>query len=241
MECTVALSFPASMPTHGLLAIGAADLRRAGIFLICLVAAIALHEFSHAKVADWLGDPTPRREGRVTLNPLAHADPIGTLLLPVVFALSAPGMLFGWGRPVPTNPALYRRNVSMRAGMAMVAFAGPAMNFLLALASAVVLGLSLRLGLPIGTVTADHPLYVFYSLNLVLFAFNLIPIHPLDGGKILAWLLGARRQHVDVFLQQYGPWILLALIVLPPGRMVLHLMLSPIYRLAQALIFAIAG
>ncbi len=238
------MAIPTFVPSGApaaLLALGAADLRRAGIFLICLVAAIALHEFSHAKVADWLGDPTPRREGRVTLNPLAHADPVGTILLPIVFALTAPGMLFGWGRPVPTNPALYRRSVSMRGGMALVALAGPLMNFLLALVSGVVIGVAVRTGLPIGPRTADHPLYVFYSLNLVLFAFNLLPIHPLDGGKVLAWFLGARRQHVDAFLQQYGPWILLALIVLPPGRIVLHALIGPIHHLAEAVIRAIAG
>jgi len=227
--------------TFGLVALGAADIRRAGIFLICLVAAIALHEFSHAKVADWLGDPTPRREGRVTLNPLAHADPVGTVLLPIVFALSGSGMLFGWGRPVPTNPVLYRREVSMRGGMALVALAGPAMNLLLAIVSGVAIGLVARFGVPIGTLSADHPLFVFYTLNIVLFAFNLIPIHPLDGGKILAWALGAKRQHVDDFLRQYGPWILLALVILPPGRVLLGFLMQPLYRLAEALVVAIAG
>ena len=113
------------MSATSLIALGAADLRQVGIFVISLVLAITVHEFAHALVAHRLGDPTPEREGRLTLNPVAHADPIGTLLLPILLSLSTTGLMFGWGRPVNTQPRFYRRTITMRAGMALVSFAGP--------------------------------------------------------------------------------------------------------------------
>jgi Zn-dependent protease len=218
-----------------LLGIGAADLRLAGIFVLCLVAAISVHEWAHAVTADRLGDPTPSRDGRVTLNPLAHVDPIGTLVLPIIAALFAPGMLFGWGKPVPTQPRLYTRRVSMRGGMALVAFAGPLSNLLLAALTLAVIAAMGAAGVA-PPLAPSHPLRVFYSLNVVLFAFNLLPLHPLDGGKVLAWALGARRQHIDDFLQRWGGTILLGLILLPPGRYLLELLLAPVQRLSVTLL-----
>jgi Zn-dependent protease len=218
-----------------LLGVAAADLRLAGIFVLCLVAAISVHEWAHAVTADRLGDPTPSREGRVTLNPLAHVDPIGTLVLPIIAALFAPGMLFGWGKPVPTQPRLYTRRVSMRGGMALVAFAGPLSNLLLAVLTLGVIAAMGAAGVA-PPLAPSHPLRVFYSLNVVLFAFNLVPLHPLDGGKVLAWILGARRQHIDDFLQRWGGTILLGLILLPPGRYVLELLLAPVQQLSITLL-----
>jgi Zn-dependent protease len=199
----------------GLVALGAADMRRAGMFVICLILAIAVHEFSHAWMATKLGDSTPEGQGRLTLNPIAHADPIGTLVLPLVLSFSG-NLLFGWGRPVETQPRNYTRKITMRGGMALVSFAGPASNLLLA-----VLTLGLVFGLAQAGVIADNPtlfeiLRVFFNLNLLLFVFNLIPIHPLDGGKMLAWLMGPKYQHVDDFLSRYGFIILMVLIFMPP-------------------------
>jgi len=200
-----------------LLAIGAADLRLAGVFVICLIISIAVHEFSHAWAATKLGDPTPEGQGRLTLNPIAHIDPIGTLVLPIVLALFSPGMLFGWGRPVETHPRNYTRKVTMRGGMALVSAAGPISNLLLA-GLALVLAWGLAMGGVIeGRLSPFHPLRVFFSLNVILFVFNLLPIHPLDGGKVLGWLLGARRQHIDDFMLRYGGMILLALVFLFPA------------------------
>lgn len=229
----------ASLTSVGpLLGLGAADLRRVGIFVLCLVAAIAIHEFAHAWMANRLGDPTPKQQGRLTLNPMAHADPVGTLLLPVVLALMAPGMLFGWGRPVQTEPRYYTRKITMRAGMALVSFAGPLSNLLLAVLTAVAIAIGVRTGVLVH-LSPQHPLLIFYDLNAILFAFNLIPIHPLDGGKILAWMLGPKRQHIDDFLTRYGQWILLGLIALPPGRMILGLLLSPVLSAASWLLRAL--
>lgn len=209
-----------------LLGITAADLRSALIFVLCLVVAIAFHEFAHAFVAHRLGDPTPGRDGRVTLNPLAHADPIGTVALPIMAGLlHLP--LFGWGRPVMTQPRFYTRKISMRGGMALVSFAGPAANVLQAIVTLIILKIiivsgagvlsppmqvQLDLGLP---VTLPGILITFFQLNLTLALFNLLPIHPLDGGKILAWMLPARFSHIDDVLARYGWMILLALILIP--------------------------
>lgn len=213
-----------------LLTISPADLRTAGIYVICLILAISVHEFSHAFVADRLGDPTPSRQGRLTLNPIAHADPIGTLLLPIVLALTSVGMIFGWGRPVQTQPRLYKRNISMRAGMAIVAFAGPLSNLILAgLTIFVLWGLTFAgVWKPAEILyAATNPLILFFYLNLALFAFNLIPLHPLDGGKILSYFLGVKRQHIDHFLERYGGFILLAIVFMFPD--LLRLLFRPVY------------
>jgi Zn-dependent protease len=202
------------------LALGsAADLRRAGIFVICMILAIGVHEFAHAYAAHRLGDPTPEGQGRLTLNPVAHMDPIGTLALPLILGISGSGMMFGWGRPVETIPRYYTRKITMRAGEALVAFAGPLSNLLQAAITLVILFALVRTGvvdsLSFLRAGLDHPLFVFFFLNLMLFAFNLLPLHPLDGSKVLAWILGPRYPGVGAFLGKWGPFILLGLVALP--------------------------
>ena len=226
-----------AMPAGVLVALSSQNLRQAGIFVICMILAIGVHEFAHAWSAHRLGDPVPEGQGRLTLNPIAHMDPIGTLALPFIMGLGffGGGMIFGWGKPVMTEPRNYTRKITMRAGMAIVAFAGPLSNLLqAALALAIMYGLKLG-GVVDGRTFAasgafDHPLRLYYYLNLILFAFNLLPIHPLDGGKVLAWLLGPKHQHIDDFMRQYGPMILLVLIIAPMIGMpsVLGWLLSPI-------------
>ena len=210
-----------------LLGVSAFDLRSALIFVVCLVVATAFHEFAHAIVAHRLGDPTPGRDGRVTLNPLVHADPIGTVALPIMAGLlHAP--LFGWGRPVMTQPRFYTRKISMRAGMALVSFAGPFANLLQAIVTLIVLKIVIVSGvhdtghtgpgawsIGVGPTSLLGILLIFFKLNLTLALFNLLPIHPLDGGKILAWMLPARFSHVDDILARYGWTILLALMLIP--------------------------
>lgn len=196
-----------------LLGLSATDLRTALIFVLCLVVATAFHEFAHAYVADRLGDPTPGREGRVTLNPLVHADPVGTLALPVMAGLlHLP--VFGWGRPVMTQPRYYTRRFSMRAGMAMVSFAGPLANLVQALVTLGVIKLLLVSG--VANPGLFEVLVTFFMLNVTLAFFNLLPIHPLDGGKILAWMLPARFEHIDEMLARYG-WTILLVLMLIPG------------------------
>lgn len=207
----------------------ASQARTAAITVICLILAVTVHEFAHALCAHRLGDPTPEGQGRLTLNPVAHADPIGTLVLPLILAVTNPGMLFGWGRPVQTQPRYYTRKVTMRAGMAMVAFAGPLSNLMLA---------GLTLGIAYGLSTAGmfgevarEPIQRFFILNIVLFAFNLLPLHPLDGGKVLGWLLGPKYQQIDDFLLRYGGIIVIVLVLSPIP--ILRYLLGPFIRWAH--------
>lgn len=217
-----------SFAVLGLLGVQAADVRLMLVYVVCLVLATAVHEFAHAFAADRLGDPTPGREGRLTLNPLAHADPIGTIALPLFAGLTrAP--LFGWGRPVNTQPRFYTRKVSLRAGLALVAFAGPLSNLLQAL----VVGL-IGWGLVLAGVTPQTHGSVFGVLgllllmNITLAVFNLLPLHPLDGGKVLAWALPSKAQAIDDFLARWGWAILLALFLTPA----LSMLFLPVQRLA---------
>lgn len=208
-----------------------------GIYLICLVLSVAVHEYCHAFVADRLGDPTPGSDGRVTLNPIAHADPIGTLLMPIV-AVFMHLPLLGWGRPVQTQPNRYTRKVTMRGGMALVAVAGPFGNLVLVL---VVLGIAAVLGRTAGiSEPMELLLRTMIGLNVLLMVFNLLPLHPLDGGKILAAFLPARYEYIDEFLVRWGPMILLGLIFF--GSRWLAVLLAPIMTLVErAYIVAVIG
>lgn len=179
------------------------------IYVITLVIGITLHEFAHAKVADMLGDTTPRMNGRVTLNPLSHLDPLGSLMM--VFAH------FGWGRPVPVNPyALGRRTP---AGLMWVSLAGPASNFLLAILGAI----PVRMGLvsfirpqPFLPSSAEF-FEAFIFTNLFLALFNLIPLAPLDGDKIADYLLPPSAAGILEGLRPVGPIILIILMFVAPS------------------------
>lgn len=217
-----------SIAVFGLLGLQAADVRRVLVYVVCLVLAIAVHEFAHAFAADRLGDPTPSRDGRVTLNPMAHADPVGTLALPLVAGLTHMPLI-GWGRPVMTQPRYYTRKINMRAGMALVAFAGPLSNFLQALLAALIGWGLVAAGItPVSHVSLFGVLGLFLLLNVTLGVFNLLPVHPLDGGKVLAWLLPASAQGVDDFLTKWG-WALLLAVFLSGG---LAIIFGPVYALS---------
>lgn len=152
------------------------------IFLIAiLVMSVVIHEVAHGVAANYLGDPTAKLQGRLTLNPLPHVDPMGSVILPGILALSSAPFLFGWAKPVPYNPYNFQRGG--RWGEAFVAAAGPAAN----LALAVVFGLAIRFGLVPPEALSLATAIVF--LNILLALFNLIPIPPLDGSKILSALL----------------------------------------------------
>jgi Zn-dependent protease len=189
----------------------------------------SLHEFSHAAVATAQGDPTARRHGRLTLNPIKHIDPFGALLLLIAG--------FGYAKPVPFNPTLLR---SRRFGAALVGLAGPGMNFLLAVATAFGAVVATRAGvLAPGGLTAQF-LTVFFSLNVVLGVFNLLPIPPLDGSRVLAAVLPPSRQGIVFFLDRYGIYILLALVLLPAINPQFH-WLSPIVLFVEEQILRLVG
>jgi Zn-dependent protease len=190
-------------------------------FVIAIVIAITVHEFSHAAVATLQGDRTPRSQGRLTLNPLAHLDPLGSI------ALILAG--FGWGKPVQFSPFQLR---SRRIGAALVGLAGPASNFVLALLSALALRFALESN------PSDFALTLLgrlVTLNVILAVFNLIPIPPLDGSRLLSIVLPQRRQGIVYFLDQYGIFLLLALLLFAPG------LLAPFFDAITRFILGLVG
>ncbi len=187
-------------------------------FLIIILLCLPIHEFGHAWAAVQLGDTLPIQQGRVTLNPLRHIDWLGAALL----ALAG----FGWAKPVQFNPYALRKAPNMRAGIFVVASAGPAMNVLLAVAASVLFRLTWG---ALGVSFVTQVLYILVSINLVLAVFNLIPVPPLDGSKILAMLLPMQYDSVMATLNQYGIFILIFLIFpLFNGQSAVSLIVTPI-------------
>ena len=179
-------------------------------FLIVLLFSVIIHELAHGYVANSLGDPTAKYAGRLTLNPLKHLDPFGSVILPLLFLLISflPGgqpFIFGWAKPVPINPYNFK---DQKWGTLKVSIAGPLSNF----AVAIVFGLFIRFF----DYPALSPLIQLFAvivfLNILLGLFNLIPIPPLDGSWILFRFLPAGAEKARIFLQQYGLFILIFLL-----------------------------
>jgi len=189
-----------------------------------ILIAITFHEFAHAWVADKLGDDTPRQQGRLSLNPIKHIDPFGMVLL--LFAG------FGWGKPVQINPNNFNRKVSIKQGNAYVSLAGPLMNFILALLFSLIYGLVLKFGgaflySTTGKVIQTVLMYTI-TMNVGLGVFNLIPLPPLDGSKILVAVLpdGARRWYQEhehiLYIVSLVIWVtpLASMIISPAVRLI---------------------
>jgi Zn-dependent protease len=194
--------------------IGIDQIQQAILYLIAFILCVSVHEFGHAWVANRLGDPTPRSQGRLTLSPLHHIDPIGTIVIPLISSLSPATLPFmAWGRPVQTNPMAYTRRFSVSTGRMLVSLAGPAMNVVMALLVSLVIAVGAHLGLSDRIQSALF--HYLVSLNLVLMCFNLLPIPPLDGGAVLAWMLPRSMHGIVDFLQRYGGLILLLLVLSP--------------------------
>jgi Zn-dependent protease len=201
------------MPEFGLEAFAI----KAVVVVVMLVVAFPIHEFSHALAAYRLGDGTARLMGRLTLDPRAHFDPMGGLLLAV--SVMFLGFGFGWAKPTPYNPMNLRGG---QWGEAIVSAAGPISNFVLAVAAALPLRWITFSGMEVPYLAAF--LYLFVQINLVLMIFNLIPIPPLDGSKVLYAFLDPRTVwRIRPVLEQYGMIILFGAILLPifPGQQTL--------------------
>jgi Zn-dependent protease len=208
------------------------DVNLAQVFIsfVVLLFSLTVHEMAHAWTADRLGDPTARQLGRVSLNPMVHADPIGTILFPLI-ALISGAPLIGWAKPVPVNT---RQLGSPRRDYVFVAAAGPASNLVIAIAAATVLsvlpisphtlGDSVNVSVPAATILSQ-----LVRLNVLLAVFNMIPIPPLDGGNVLAGILPRPAAALFNQIRPYGFLLLYALIlthgfemiVLPPYRFIL--------------------
>jgi len=181
--------------------------------LVVFLFSVIIHELAHGSVAYSLGDPTAKYEGRLTLNPLKHLDPFGSILLPLILFIFNSPFLFGWAKPVPINPYNFR---DQKYGELKVSIVGPASNILLA----IVFGLMLRFLPQSLTLMGNGSLsgigialtFIVY-INIWLAIFNLIPVPPLDGSWILFSFLPAKMKYVEIFLKQYGIMILVLLIL----------------------------
>ena len=195
-------------------------------WLIPLVIAIVFHEVSHGLVANALGDPTARLRGRLSFNPIKHVDPFGTLLLPMILAVSG-APIFGWAKPVPVIAGRLR---NPRWHMILVALAGPGMNFLLALVAALLLAGLFALA-PTGIAWAfiGQNLLNFLAINIFLAIFNLLPMPPFDGGHVVEGLLPRRLAVHYRKLGRYGFLLLIILLLVVP-------MLFPSAKIVERLV-----
>ena len=177
--------------------------------IIILVFSVVLHEVAHGQVALWKGDTTARDAGRLTLNPISHIDIFGTIIFPLFLLLTRSGILFGWAKPVPVNPWRFR---DPKKDMALVSAAGPGSNFLLAVGAGILFRLSIGSLGPNNALT--QALYFAILINLVLTFFNLMPIPPLDGSRIIMAFLPQELAEPYARIERFGFIIIFALFIL---------------------------
>jgi Zn-dependent protease len=200
----------------------AEDIRFVLMALFVLVISVAVHEFGHVFMAYKLGDDTPKRQGRVTLNPIAHADLIGTILLPVLGSLHAAaggmGGGFGWGKPVQWQPHKIRRGIKMSTANILVSVAGPFMNVMLAVLTALVHAILLGQEVIAPTSQVNMVLLFIVRTNFVLCFFNMLPVPPLDGGHVAEAFMPYRHRAKFEQFAKYGPFIILGVMLIPQVR-----------------------
>jgi len=189
----------------------AQNIQMLSVQFVPFVMAVVFHEYAHGFIASRWGDGTAKENGRLTLNPLPHVDPLGTLVFPILMMLSGTHILFGWAKPVPIDPRRFRK---LRSGLFWVSFAGPGMNFILAAISAAAF-CSIQRWMPQDFYLFEPLItmcYVSITLNYALGIFNLIPLPPLDGSKIIESFLPLELARKYESLSRYGMLILMALL-----------------------------
>jgi Zn-dependent protease len=201
---------------------------------VVLLFSLSFHEAAHAWMARRLGDRTAEHEGRITLNPIAHIDPIGTVLVPLLQIFAAGIPFLAWAKPTPYNPGNFNREVSMARGHVLVAGAGPVSNFVLATVFTALMFVAVRAGIigALGDAGASL-LAIGIQVNVGLGLFNLFPLPPLDGSKVASWgLPRPLGERYDRVFEPFGPWLLLILVITG----VLGFVLRPIQYLVLAVI-----
>ncbi|QQG44200.1 MAG: site-2 protease family protein [Candidatus Roizmanbacteria bacterium] len=184
------------------------------ISVLVLIISVVVHEYSHAKAADHLGDPTAKLNGRLTLNPLAHIDILGSIILPLFLIITQAGIIFGWAKPVPIDYYNFR---NPRKDSALVSLAGPGSNLSLAIICSILLNLFILFKLSFLITIGSLILIPLIKINIILGVFNLLPIHPLDGFKIVEGILPADKTQEWKGLEKYG-FIFILLLLVPIGN-----------------------
>lgn len=204
------------------------------LYAIPILLAVSLHEAAHGWIAHLLGDPTAKRLGRLTANPLKHIDPIGTVVVPLVMMFVV-GFPFGWAKPVPVDVRNFRHP---QKDMALVALAGPASNFLMAIFWTLILVVVLKGGLHGSfTVPLKTMAEVGVVINLVLMVLNLLPVPPLDGGRIVTGILPYKAALIFVRFEMIGMWVVIFLL----ASGFLGKILMPVVQAVQANLYAFFG
>lgn len=176
-------------------------------YIVILVFSVIVHEISHGYAADYLGDPTARLAGRLTLNPVPHIDMLGSIILPALLIFSHAGFVVGWAKPVPYNPYNLK---NQRQGTFVVAIAGVMANFLIALIFGLLIRFSAELGIGSQAFLQIASMIIF--TNILLGVFNLIPVPPLDGSKVLFSLLSPSLYYIEQFLERYAMILIILLV-----------------------------
>jgi Zn-dependent protease len=211
--------------------------------LVPMILALTVHEYAHAWASYQLGDDTAHLRGRLNLNPASHIDPLGTIGLPLMLLFfshttgALGGLFFGWAKPVPFDPSRFTRKITVRTGMLIVAAAGPLSNLIMALVCAGVLSFLVHMG---WGMVAPEPVVVLLQkllgINIALFVFNMIPVYPLDGQKVLSGLLPAGHAvQFERFSFQFGRFLLIGVFLFAT-----HIVAYP-YRLVLTGILRIVG